>query len=322
MSAFDSRRGGASPDRSRDRRIRRKWRLGVARLGVAARVPRSSPRARTHVGTTRTSTSSTWTTGRRQADQPRARSRSNRRGRRRATSPSAPRTATTVLLAALLRGPERPAQPGAGHRQRRRPPVPARPGRRTDAASRPSALGRGIYSVSQDRPRDSPPHHGRVGRGAGLVAARRLDRLRQAASATANYDIFAVNAAHAAGAPADERLAAADQSHLVPGRQSRFAFAEQQTNGKWAIVTMRTDGTGRRRVTGKRHQRPGARLVARRQADRVRQAGAGQGIDRGRAGERVGPARTLTDKRFFPSKPAWSPDGKSIAFAATAGRAG
>ena len=63
MPCFAAAAAAAAPDRSRDRRIRRHWRDWA--WPTSASPPESGPKVETHVGTTRTSTRSTWTTRRR-----------------------------------------------------------------------------------------------------------------------------------------------------------------------------------------------------------------------------------------------------------------
>ena len=91
--------------------------------------------------------------------------------------------------------------------------------------------------------------YGPVGRGTRLVPERRLDRVRQARARSTNYELYAVNA----GTGELRRLTRDPEAQTHPAWSpdgSRLAFAEQQSNGKWAIFTMGFDGNGRKRVTG------------------------------------------------------------------------
>jgi len=99
---------------------------------------------------------------------------------------------------------------------------------------------------------------------------------------------------------------------------SRLAFAEQQSNGKWAIVTMGFDGNGRSRVTS-------AQISAQEPAwspDGKRIAFILQGLDRASVAitdaDGGGNVEQLTDtQELFAARPTWSPGGTSIAFSAT-----
>jgi Tol biopolymer transport system component len=129
-----------------------------------------------------------------------------------------------------------------------------------------------------------------------------------------NYDIFAVNdVTRKVRRLTHDRRQQTNPASSPDG--SRIAFAEQQPDGTWAVFTMRTDGSGRSRVTGRDYsaQEPVW------SPDGSRIAFVKQSLDRASiavVGADGGHPRTLTGKTLYASTPAWSPDGRTIAFSA------
>ena len=139
-----------------------------------------------------------------------------------------------------------------------------------------------------------------------------FDRLRR----STNYELYAVHAGTGEMRRLTERPRRADPPRLVAGRLPpgvRRATVERKVGDLH-------DGLRRERAQarhGQPDQRPGAGLVAGRQEDRVHPAGARPRHARSDKRRRDGRDLRTHRRALFPSRPAWSPDGTSVAFAAT-----
>ena len=101
---------------------------------------------------------------------------------------------------------------------------------------------------------------------------------------------------HRRGAEAHERRQQQTNATWFPTGK-RVAFAEQRPNGKWAIVTMRTDGTGRRMITDAATSAQEPSWSPNGTEHRLHPPGAGQGRRRGHSRQRERAARPAPDRR-------------------------